>query len=129
MICMDRQETKQNLRQAGSRWILLHGYNHTGLNEILAEAGVPKGSFYYYFTSKEDFGLQVLDQFAARSDDLHGHDRVRLRAHRFTQAELVKHLERVGRQPRAARLVARERIAIEQQHILHTALGERERGR
>jgi len=27
-----------------------------GLAEILAKAGVPKGSFYYYFTSKEQFG-------------------------------------------------------------------------
>jgi TetR/AcrR family transcriptional repressor of nem operon len=48
--------------------ILRNGYNHTGLNEILAEAGVPKGSFYYYFNSKEDFGLQVLDEFAARTE-------------------------------------------------------------
>jgi len=26
---------------------------------------VPKGSFYYYFRSKEDFGLAVIDRFAA----------------------------------------------------------------
>ena len=31
-------------------------------------AGVPKGSFYYYFGSKEDFGLQVLNRFAETSD-------------------------------------------------------------
>jgi len=34
---------------------------------VLEEAGIPKGSFYYYFDSKEDFALQVLDSFAARN--------------------------------------------------------------
>jgi TetR/AcrR family transcriptional repressor of nem operon len=41
----------------------LKGYNHTGIQEILDAAGVPKGSFYNYFKSKEDFGLQVIDYF------------------------------------------------------------------
>jgi TetR/AcrR family transcriptional repressor of nem operon len=45
---------------------LERGYNHAGIEAILHAAGVPKGSFYYYFESKEDFGLQVLDQFADR---------------------------------------------------------------
>src|SRR5260221_10451528 len=65
---MNKQETKQNLLQMGNQLMAQHGYNHTGLNEILAAAGVPKGSFYYYFNSKEDFALQVLDQFAARAE-------------------------------------------------------------
>ena len=30
---------------------------------------MPKGSFYYYFESKEDFGLQVLDRFIARNKE------------------------------------------------------------
>jgi TetR/AcrR family transcriptional regulator, transcriptional repressor for nem operon len=32
---------------------------------VLKKAGVPKGSFYHYFPSKEDFGLAVIDSFAA----------------------------------------------------------------
>ena len=40
------------------------GYNNSGLEAILQEAGVPKGSFYYFFESKEDFGLRVLDAAA-----------------------------------------------------------------
>ncbi|MCP4670131.1 MAG: TetR family transcriptional regulator, partial [Desulfobacula sp.] len=38
-------------------------YNHTGIQEILTAAGVPKGSFYFYFNNKEDFGLHVIDFF------------------------------------------------------------------
>lgn len=46
------------------RVFLEKGYNHAGIEAILQEAGVPKGSFYYYFSSKEDFGVQVIDRFA-----------------------------------------------------------------
>ncbi len=39
------------------------GFNNTGLQEILKEANVPKGSFYFYFKSKEQFGLEIIDVF------------------------------------------------------------------
>ena len=32
------------------------GYSGVGLTEILTAAGVPKGSFYHYFASKDAFG-------------------------------------------------------------------------
>lgn len=41
------------------------GYNDTGITAIVEACGVPKGSFYYYFASKEDFGLAVIDDFGA----------------------------------------------------------------
>ena len=41
-----------------------HGYNATGINTVLKAAAVPKGSFYHYFSSKEDFGLAVIDATA-----------------------------------------------------------------
>ena len=40
------------------------GVQQLGIESILQEVGVPKGSFYHYFENKEDFGLQVLDRFA-----------------------------------------------------------------
>jgi len=42
------------------------GYEETGLQEILAEAGLPKGSFYHHFGSKEEFGKEVIGRYAAR---------------------------------------------------------------
>lgn len=61
---MSKEKTKTVLLEAGKRVFLEKGYNHAGIEAIIQAAGVPKGSFYYYFTSKEDFGLQVLDSFA-----------------------------------------------------------------
>jgi len=61
---MSKEKTKAVLLEAGKRVFLEKGYNHAGIEAILQAAGVPKGSFYYYFESKEDFGLQVLDSFA-----------------------------------------------------------------
>lgn len=43
--------------------MLINGYDGIGLNSILDAAGVPKGSFYYFFKSKEDFATAVLDAY------------------------------------------------------------------
>ncbi len=56
-------DAKSKLLETGAHLFRTQGYNNTGLGEILAKAGVPKGSFYYYFKSKEDFGLQVVGVF------------------------------------------------------------------
>ena len=42
-----------------------HGYGATGLQEILDVAGVPKGSFYHHFSSKEEFAAAVLERYVA----------------------------------------------------------------
>ena len=61
---MAKQETKSLLLDHGLRLMLKRGYHHTGIHDVLAAAGVPKGSFYHYFKNKEDFGLQVVGRYA-----------------------------------------------------------------
>ena len=39
------------------------GYNGTSVNDIVKAAGIPKGSFYFYFDSKEDFAIQALREY------------------------------------------------------------------
>ncbi|MEO1205463.1 MAG: TetR/AcrR family transcriptional regulator [Pseudomonadota bacterium] len=41
------------------------GYAGTGLDKILKTAGVPKGSFYHYFESKDAFAHAVIEAYAA----------------------------------------------------------------
>ncbi len=58
-----KETIKSKILETGAEIIHLKGFNHTGIQEILTAAGVPKGSFYHYFKNKEDFGLQVIDHF------------------------------------------------------------------
>ena len=60
---MTKKETKARIIEAGARIIHKKGFNNTGIQEILDAAKVPKGSFYFYFKNKEDFGLQLIDYF------------------------------------------------------------------
>lgn len=61
-----KESTKTLLIESGIDIMLEKGYNHTGIMEVLKRTGVPKGSFYHYFESKEDFGLQIINHFAER---------------------------------------------------------------
>jgi TetR/AcrR family transcriptional repressor of nem operon len=55
--------TKQRLLDAGLPLLLEHGYNDLGVQALLAATRTPKGSFYHHFKDKEDFALQVVDQY------------------------------------------------------------------
>jgi TetR/AcrR family transcriptional repressor of nem operon len=55
--------TKQRLLDAGLAMLLEHGYNDLGIQALLEATGTPKGSFYHHFKDKEDFALQVIDQY------------------------------------------------------------------
>ncbi len=58
-----REDTKTRIIKAGAEIMHLKGYHNTGVKEILDRANIPKGSFYNFFRSKEDFGLQVIDHY------------------------------------------------------------------
>ena len=61
-----KESTKEKLLEAGAEIVHQKGFHHTGIQEILQSARVPKGSFYFYFKSKEDFGIQLVDHFGRR---------------------------------------------------------------
>lgn len=56
-------DVRENILATGQRIIAGKGFSGVGLNEILATAGVPKGSFYHYFGSKEAFGEAMLESY------------------------------------------------------------------
>lgn len=56
-----RDTTREHIIEKGAELIHANGFNNTGLNDILIAANVPKGSFYFYFKNKEDFGCAVID--------------------------------------------------------------------
>jgi TetR/AcrR family transcriptional repressor of nem operon len=63
---IDREphETREVLLRRGLEVLTEQGYMATGLDFLLKEIGVPKGSFYHYFESKEVFARAVLNEYA-----------------------------------------------------------------
>jgi TetR/AcrR family transcriptional repressor of nem operon len=62
-------------------------FNYTGIQEVLQTVGVPKGSFYHFFSSKEEFGLAIIDR------DAEIHDRIidnYLKDKKFTPLNRIK---------------------------------------
>lgn len=55
--------TRDHILATGRRLTAQQGYSGVGLNELLKQAGVPKGSFYHFFSSKEDYGCALLENF------------------------------------------------------------------
>ncbi|MBR7888111.1 TetR/AcrR family transcriptional regulator [Marinomonas sp. A79] len=56
-------DTRESLLRAGMSMLTESGFSQSGIDPILKSVGVPKGSFYYYFSSKEAFGLAVLARY------------------------------------------------------------------
>lgn len=71
-------DSRQAILAAGQRTIAHKGWAAVGLNELLAEAGVPRGSFYYYFKSKDVFGEAMMQEYfreyLADMDEIFGRD-------------------------------------------------------
>src|SRR5688572_23865339 len=58
-------ETKQRLLDAALYLLLERGYSGLGVQDVLDETGIPKGSFYHHFESKQDMALQAVDLYTA----------------------------------------------------------------
>lgn len=57
----EKDTKKKTLLETGSALMLCKGYHGTGIQQIVDAAGVPKGSFYNYFKSKEDFVIAAME--------------------------------------------------------------------
>ena len=60
-----QRETRSALLRAGVEVLTEKGFTATGIDEILRRVGVPKGSFYHYFKSKDAFGAELIESYAA----------------------------------------------------------------
>ncbi|WP_346828106.1 TetR/AcrR family transcriptional regulator [Serratia inhibens] len=61
-------DTREHLLATGETLSLRLGFTGMGLSELLTTAGVPKGSFYHYFRSKEAFGEGMLQRYFEHYD-------------------------------------------------------------
>lgn len=58
------EDRRAHLVRTGMAVLTEKGFSAVGIDEILKLAGVPKGSFYYYFDSKEAFGAVLVEAYA-----------------------------------------------------------------
>lgn len=59
----DHRASREALLNAGVAALTEKGFSATGIDEILRSVGVPKGSFYHFFGSKEAFGAQLITRY------------------------------------------------------------------
>lgn len=70
---MSIPHTKERILDAAEEIMWKRSFHSTGLNEILNAVGVPKGSFYHWFESKEHFGVELLKHYIAAATDENNH--------------------------------------------------------
>ncbi|WP_108444708.1 TetR/AcrR family transcriptional regulator [Halomonas denitrificans] len=78
----DDPDTRAALIRSGTEVLTEQGFTASGIDGILKRVGVPKGSFYYYFDSKEAFGRAVMEHYGA-----------------YFAKKLERHLEDASRPP------------------------------
>lgn len=59
----NKQINRENLLNQGVALLMQQGYHGTGLKEILDAVAIPKGSFYNYFGSKENFAAEAIGHY------------------------------------------------------------------
>ncbi|MFT8898414.1 MAG: TetR/AcrR family transcriptional regulator [Acetobacter sp.] len=78
-IADKHRAARQHILEAARPLIGLRGFSAVGLAQILDVAGIPKGSFYHYFESKEAFGEALLqsyiDDYLIKMDDIIRNDK------------------------------------------------------
>jgi TetR/AcrR family transcriptional repressor of nem operon len=67
---MARPSHREKILTEGLRVVHAQGFNGASVRDIVQAAGVPQGSFTNHFPSKEAFGIEVLDRYAAKAIEL-----------------------------------------------------------
>jgi len=66
---MARQTAREKLLDAALKIMLEKGYSSTSVDELCEAAGVSKGSFYHFFKTKEDLGVELLRDYHRRGSE------------------------------------------------------------
>lgn len=70
MNALQKTVTRDNLVRSAVEIMLNKGYTSTSVDQICEKAGVSKGSFFHYFSSKEELAQAALEQFFLKMNDL-----------------------------------------------------------
>ena len=62
---MSKPSNREQIVEAGLKCLIRRGFNAVGVQDITDAAGVPKGSFYNHFESKEALGVEIVERYGA----------------------------------------------------------------
>ena len=65
---MPKPSHREKLLQVGLQVVHERGFRGASVRDIVQAAGVPQGSFTNHFASKEAFGLEVVERYAAQAE-------------------------------------------------------------
>ncbi len=57
------KHSREDIIEGGIQLFSIYGYEGTGIQQILKSLDIPKGSFYNYFKSKEDFAIEAVELY------------------------------------------------------------------
>ena len=57
------ERSKRRLIECAAELFWKNGYSATGVSEILNHAGLPRGSFYFYFKSKDELAIAAISYY------------------------------------------------------------------
>jgi TetR/AcrR family transcriptional regulator, transcriptional repressor for nem operon len=80
------QSKKALMLSEGLTQMRKKGYRATSVDEIIKSLGIPKGTFYYYFKSKEEFTVEVLQHYTS---NMYGHMEERLKNHEISPVSRI----------------------------------------
>ena len=66
---MPRPNTRNAILESGMKLFIERGFNACSVQDITDAAGVPKGSFYNHFKSKEALAVEILTEYARGTTD------------------------------------------------------------
>ena len=130
-----RRETAARIAEAGLRLFIAHGYDATTLDDIAAEAGISRRTFFYYFKSKDDIllsmqsGFDVMiaaaigDQPAGKSPIDTARDALMAIAARYPADDMIM-IDKLMRSSPAV-MARKQATYVEQEQQLFAALHER----
>jgi TetR/AcrR family transcriptional repressor of nem operon len=61
----DGRPTRQRILDAAERLVIDNGYAATSVDQVIAESGTSKGSFFHHFSSKADLAVALVERYAA----------------------------------------------------------------
>jgi len=76
-----RSDARIRLVQTALRLFASRGYYHTSIADVVRESGCTRGALYYHFSSKEELGYAVIDEWVRLLVEQGAHSHIRSKEH------------------------------------------------